>query len=36
VAASLGGDIDLASSCVLVTTVLSVVTYVGWVLLLPQ
>jgi len=36
VAASLGGDIVLASSCVLVTTVLSVVTYVGWVLLLPQ
>jgi predicted permease len=36
VAASLGGDVDLASSCVLVTTVLSVVTYVGWVLLLPR
>jgi hypothetical protein len=36
VAASLGGDIDLASSCVMVTTVLCVLTYVGWVLLLPQ
>jgi malate permease and related proteins len=34
VAAELGGDPDLASSCVLVTTVLSVATYVGWVLLL--
>jgi len=34
VAADLGGDVDLASSCVLVTTVLSVATYVGWALLL--
>jgi predicted permease len=34
VAAALGGDPELASTCVLVTTVLSVVTYVGWVLLL--
>jgi predicted permease len=36
VAAELGGDPDLASSCVLVTTVLSVATYVGWVLLLGK
>jgi predicted permease len=34
VAADLGGDVDLSSSCVLVTTVLSVGTYVGWALLL--
>jgi malate permease and related proteins len=33
VAADLGGDVDLASSCVLVTTLLSVATYVGWALL---
>ena len=36
VAAELGGDVELSSSCVLVTTVLSVVTYVVWVLLLPS
>jgi predicted permease len=36
IAADLGGDIDLASSCVLVTTVLAVPTYVLWVLLLPS
>ncbi len=34
VAADLGGDVDLASSCVMVTTILSVATYVGWALLL--
>lgn len=34
VAADLGGDVELAGSCVLVTTVLSVATYVVWVLLL--
>jgi predicted permease len=33
VAADLGGDVELASSCVLVTTVLSVATYVVWALL---
>ena len=36
VAAELGGDLELASSCVLVTTVLSVATYVVWVLLLSS
>jgi predicted permease len=36
IAADLGGDVDLASSCVLVTTVLAVPTYVLWVLLLPS
>jgi len=36
VAAELGGDVELSSSCVLVTTVLSVATYVAWVLLLPR
>ncbi len=36
VAVDLGGDVDLSSSCVLVTTVLSVATYVGWALLLRQ
>lgn len=36
VAADLGGDTDLAGSCVLVTTVLSVVTYVSWVILLGR
>ena len=36
VAAELGGDVEFSSSCVLVTTVLSVLTYVGWVLVLPQ
>jgi malate permease and related proteins len=34
VAADLGGDPELASSCVLVTTVLSIATYPAWVLLL--
>ena len=34
VAADLGGDPDLAGSCVLFTTIVSVVTYVGWVVLL--
>jgi predicted permease len=34
VAADLGGDTDLAGACVLATTVLSVATYVGWVVLL--
>jgi predicted permease len=36
VAAELGGDVEFSSSCVLVTTVLSVLTYVGWVLVLPR
>ena len=36
VAADLGGDMDLASSCVLVTTVLSVPTYIAWALLVPR
>jgi len=34
VAADLGGDPDLAGACVLFTTIVSVVTYVGWVVLL--
>ncbi|HUK12837.1 MAG TPA: AEC family transporter [Thermoanaerobaculaceae bacterium] len=34
VAADLGGDIELASACVLVTTIASVVTYAAWSLLL--
>ena len=36
VAADLGGDTDLAGACVLATTVLSVVTYVSWVVLLGR
>jgi len=36
VAAELGGDVEFSSSCVLVTTVLSVATYVVWVLLLSS
>jgi predicted permease len=36
VAAALGGDPELSSNCVLVTTVLSVGTYVAWVLLLSH
>lgn len=35
VAADLGGDTDLAGACVLVTTLASVATYLGWKLLLP-
>ena len=34
VAADLGGDTDLAGACVLATTVLSVATYIGWVVAL--